>query len=164
MIVLKRDENAKPSVISLDFMTAAAAKQLGAAFAQIEPWSRYPFSEESLTRFLSERESDAPRYVIYADAAVAGAICVRGKWLRGPYLQFLGVVPKFQKRGYGQLAFAWFEAHARQTAMDNFWVAASSFNASAIGFYERLGFKQVAVLDDLIKPGFSELLFRKRLT
>jgi ribosomal protein S18 acetylase RimI-like enzyme len=88
---------------------------------------------------------------------------VRRNWLRGPYLQFLGVLPAFQHRGIGSLALTWFENEARTGRAQNLWVAASDFNARALSFYERRGFNRVATLEDLIVKGGSEILLRKRL-
>ena len=68
---------------------------------------------------------------------LAGAIGVRRNWLRGPYLQFLGILPAFQRRGIGSVALDWFEGEARAAQAQNLWVAASDFNARALAFYER---------------------------
>jgi len=41
-------------------------------------------------------------------------------------------------------------------------ISVSSFNTEARRFYERQGFAEVALLPDLIKPGFDEVLMRRR--
>jgi diamine N-acetyltransferase len=151
-----------PSV-ALEAMTPETALLLAPAIAAIDPWARHQYPASRLSTFLGTVEPDAPRFAIRSGEDIAGAMVVRFNWLRGPYLQFLGVLPLYQNQGLGRLSIAWLEATARAREEKNLWVAASGFNASAIKFYEREGFKQVADLDDLISAGETELLFRKRL-
>jgi ribosomal protein S18 acetylase RimI-like enzyme len=54
------------------------------------------------------------------------------------------------------------ELEARGTAT-NIWACVSGFNTRAQQFYEKHGFERMAVLDDLVRPGFAEVLIRKRL-
>jgi diamine N-acetyltransferase len=144
-------------------MTAESAAPLGGAFAEIDPWARYAYTAEALSKYLSDTEAEAPRFEIVVGDTVAGALCFRNNWLRGPYLQFLGILPAFQKQGIGGAALRWFEAEARKSKAQNIWVAASDFNAGALAFYERFGFVRVATLDELVSPEAGEILFRKRL-
>jgi ribosomal protein S18 acetylase RimI-like enzyme len=138
------------------------AADMGRAFAAMEPWSRYPFPPEALTAYFATSEPHAPRFVIEAGGDVAGAIGIRTELLRGPYLQFLGLLPAFQGRGIGVAILDWIEVEAGPSTR-NFWVCASVSNEAAIRFYERHGFQRVAVLDGLVQDGFDELLLRKRL-
>ena len=144
-------------------MPAAETDRLGSVFSAIEPWSRYPFSQDALTRHLSMVEPGAPRYLIRVGGDAAGTLTVRLNWLGGPYLQFLAVVPAHQKNGIGALALHWFEDAARKEKARNLWVAASDFNAGAIRFYERHGFQRAALIDNLIADGLNEVLLRKKL-
>ena len=89
-------------------------------------------------------------------------MCIRDR-LRGPYLQFLGVLPTFQRLGLGRAMLTWFEKEARARGERNLWVATSDFNQNALRFYEHQGFEHAAVLDDLVRDGISEILLRKRL-
>lgn len=161
MIVLR--DTPSVSTITLGAMTPEAALELGQGFAAIDPWARYAFSAETLAAYLSAAEAGAARYAIFIDASVAGAVSIRSAWLRGPYLQFLGVLPAFQAQGAGQLVLAWFEGTARARGDRNLWVAASDFNVSALGFYEHHGFQRAARLDSLIEDGETEILMRKKL-
>ena len=108
-------------------------------------------------------EPGAPRLALLLDNALAGAAVVRPGWLRGPYLQFLAVVPGAQGRGIGSAFMAWMEREARDAKERNLWVAASEINTGAIRLYERQGFKQIATLDDLAWDGRAEIFMRKRL-
>jgi ribosomal protein S18 acetylase RimI-like enzyme len=150
--------------VSLHPMTASAAATCGQTFASIDPWVRYPISPGALIGYLSACESDAPRYALQVDGVLAGALGMRKSWLKGPYLQFFGVLPEFQRHGLGRMVLDWLEADARASGERNLWVAASSFNHVALHFYERQGYERVAVLDDLVCDGMTEILLRKRLT
>jgi ribosomal protein S18 acetylase RimI-like enzyme len=148
----------------LEPMTPVAAKILGPLLSGIDPWARYAYTGRVLTTFLASEEAGAPRFAIKVDRVIAGAVGVRNNWLRGPYLQFLGILPAYQSHGIGGSILDWFESEARDADAQNLWVVASEFNARAMSFYERHGFSRIATLTDLIVDGSSEILLRKRLT
>lgn len=139
------------------------ARRLGEAFAAIDPWAAYAYPASALAAYFGSQEPGAPRFLLMLGGEIAGALGVRLAWLRGPYVQFLGLLPKFQRRGLGSVALAWVEHEARSAGNRNLWVAASQINADALRFYERHGFAQVANLDDLVYDGRTEILLRKRL-
>ncbi len=128
----------------------------------MEPWSRYPFSPEALATYFAGGEPHAPRFAVEVGGETAGAIGLRLELLRGPYLQFLGILPAYQRLGLGSLLLQWMEREAGSSAR-NLWVCAADFNADAQRFYERHGFTRVALLDDLVQDGRDEVLLRKRL-
>lgn len=136
---------------------------LGEGFAAIDPWARYPYPASALTAYFEAAEAGAPRYAILADGDLAGALGLRQNWLRGPYIQFLGLLPAFQSAGIGGRLLSWCEREAIASGARNLWVAASDFNGDAIRFYERNGFARVAELEGLIRDDRSEILFRLRL-
>lgn len=139
------------------------AEALGEAFAAMDPWRSYPYPAAGLTAYLAKSEPGAPRFLIRSDRKSVGALGLRLDWLRGPYLQFLGVLEGFQGQGLGRLALDWIEGEARAANQRNLWVAASDFNQGAIRFYEREGYRAVAALDGLVQDGRAEILMRKRL-
>ncbi len=149
--------------VSFRPITSENVGHLGAAFAAIDPWAHYNYTAEALSKYLGDREENAPRYQIVVGEAVAGAIVIRKNWLRGPYLQFLAILPSFQGRGVGSAALSWFEAEAMKDRVRNIWVCASDFNAGALAFYQRFGFVRVATLDGLVSDDMGEILLRKRL-
>ncbi|RUP10973.1 GNAT family N-acetyltransferase [Hyphomicrobium sp.] len=162
------DKDAAPAAVSalavtFEPMTAEAAECLGSAFAQIDPWAHYAYTAATLAGFLADEEPGTQRFQIIAEQALAGAIVIQSKWLRGPYLQFLGVLPAFHRRGLGRSALGWFESAARADGARNLWVAASEFNVAAQTFYERHGFVRIASIDGLVAEGTAEILFRKQL-
>jgi len=139
------------------------APRLGEAFTAIDPWAAYVYPASALAAYFASQEPGAPRFLLTLGGEIAGAVGLRLGWLRGPYIQFLGLLPKFQRRGLGSMALAWVEHEARSAGNRNLWVAASQINADALRFYERHGFAQVAKLDDLVYDGRTEILLRKRL-
>ena len=144
-------------------MTGTGATILGTGLAAIDPWARYAYTPAALTAYLGAHEPDAPRFEILLEREIAGAVGIRRNWLRGPYLQLLGVLPEFQNHGVGERTLVWFETEARSYGAQNLWVAASDFNARALAFYERHDFVRVATLADLVAPDSAEILLRKRL-
>jgi diamine N-acetyltransferase len=161
-ILLRQGASETPPV-SLVAMTPEVAAQLGPAFADMDPWARLGFTANALTQYFANPEPGAPRYAVRVGDAIAGAAGFRTAWLRGPYLQFLGLLTPYQGQNVGPLVLAWFEGQARARGERNLWVAASDFNPAAIRFYERHGFRHAALFEDLIADGYNEILLRKRL-
>lgn len=144
-------------------MTNNEAGPLAQAVSVLEPWRTYGYPAEKLAGYLAKSEAGAPQFILRRDGEVAGGIGLRLNWMRGPYIQFLAVLPPFQCQGLGSAVIAWVEAQARAGEERNLWIAASEINTHARRLYERLGFCEVAKLDDLVCEGRSEILYRKRL-
>jgi len=144
-------------------LSEADAQRLGAAFAAIDPWAAYGYAAETLVKFLATVEPGAQRLALTYEGSVVGAVVIRPAWLRGPYLQFLAILPGAQGQKLGSAFLAWMEREARDAGERNLWVAASEINGDAIRFYLRHGFQPAAHLDDLAYDGRTEILFRKRL-
>lgn len=141
----------------------AEALELGAIFAAIDPWARYPVAAGTLAGFFAAIEPGNPRFAIKRDGALIGAIGLRTNWFRGPYIQSFALAPSAQGQGIGSAAMAWVEAQARAAQDRNLWVAASDFNTGAQRFYARNGFERIGAIDGLLQDGIAEILMRKRL-
>lgn len=139
------------------------AQWLAEAFANIDPWASYAYPAQALAAYLAKQEPGAPRFLLKLGSETAGAAGMRLGWLRGPYIQFLGLLPSFQRRGLGSAVLAWAARESRAAKDRNLWVAASDINGDAIRFYERHGFAPVAQLEGLVYDGRTEILLRKRL-
>lgn len=150
-------------VASLGAMPSGETARLGDAIGQMDPWRTYGYPASALTRMLAMVEPGAPRFAFFLDDCVVGAAVIRAAWLRGPYLQFLALLPEAQGRGVGTAFMAFMEREARAAEERNLWVAASEINDGAIRFYERHGFVRVAALDGLAYDDRVEFLLRKRL-
>ncbi len=148
---------------SIDALALEDVGSLAAAFADMEPWRSYPFSPASLMSYLGGQEPGAPRMALRLGARTVGVIGLRLQWLRGPYVQFLGLLREAQGAGLGRLALDYVEAEARRGSERNVWVAVSDFNRRARVFYERAGYEVAAELPGLVMEGRAEILMRKRL-
>lgn len=137
---------------------------LAARIVAMDPWRRYAtYTAEDLAGYLGHVEPEAPRFLILENDIVVGAFGVQHGWLRGPYLQFLAVLPEGQRRGIGSAVLMWIEAEARANRERNLLVLTSAFNAPALAFYERHGFTRVGPLADLVADGITEIMLHKRL-
>lgn len=136
---------------------------LGEIFSALDPSATYRVSPQTLAGYYAAIEPGAPRFKIKLDKETAGILGLRLAWLRGPYLQYLAVVPRFQGRRIGTRLLAWFEHEARARSERNIWICASAFNEGAARLYQRHGFEIVAALDGLVADPHIELLMRKRL-
>ena len=128
-----------------------------------EPWISLKFSVNSLASYLVRDDAALHRYVVSVDDNLAGVICVRYPWLRGPYIELLGVFPNYRGKGIGKLVLAWAETEARREAK-NLWVLTSSFNHQALNFYQGIGFYPIGPIQGLVTPEHDEILLRKCLS
>jgi ribosomal protein S18 acetylase RimI-like enzyme len=151
------------SDVSLRGLPPGEPVRLGPLFAAIDPWARLGYKPEALAGYLATIEKSAPRYAIMVGNEVAGAAGVRFNWLRGPYLQFLGILPAYQKRKLGGAFLAWLVHEARRHGEQNVWVLSSTFNDGALRFYEANGFVRTGEIPDLVAPDTAEILLRRRL-
>lgn len=157
-----RAVEAAPGLL-LEPFPAELADDFGTVFAGMPPWLDYTYPAERLAFYFATEEPGAPRLLIRSRGEAAGVMGLRSPWLRGPYLQFLGIIPKFQNRGIGRAVLTWWEKHARLCGETNLWLTVSETNAPARAFYARNGFCEAAILPELVADGCSEILMRKRL-
>jgi diamine N-acetyltransferase len=149
--------------VALTPLQEGEAEVLGEVFAAIDPWKSYPFTAAALAGYFAQHEPDAPRFALRLGDQLAGVVGLRLNWLRGPYLQFLGIAPAFQTAGLGKLVLDWIDHEARSGSAHNVFVCATDTNAKAIAFYKRHGFRLVGDLADLVQAGKTEVLLRKML-
>lgn len=147
---------------SLSLLTAEEAKPLSVALADMDPWLTLGYQSGGLYSYLTRPDAGLARYAVYAPGELSGIVCVRYPWLCGANLELLAILPGFQGLGIGAGLLGWLTEEARMLA-SNLWTTVSSFNTAAQRFYVRQGFETVARLNDLVKPGYDELLLRKRL-
>lgn len=135
---------------------------LAASLATMDPWRTLGYQSFALQRYLEQADPALRCYGLRRANDLAGVACIRFPWLRGPYLELLAILPKFQGQGLGGAIVDWWEAQARPMA-GNLWTATSEWNTGARKFYQRAGFLEVGRLPDLVAPGRTELLLRKPL-
>jgi ribosomal protein S18 acetylase RimI-like enzyme len=150
--------------LALAPLAAENAGKLGEALAAIPPWSVIGYPAERMTRGLMREQPSVKRFEVMADRELAGLIAIQEPFLHGPYLQLLAVLPAFQGRNVGLRLLRWMEAEARKAEARQLWLCVSAFNERARAFYERFGFKEMAVLDKLATDASDEVFMRKRLS
>ncbi|MDD1650931.1 MAG: GNAT family N-acetyltransferase [Methylococcaceae bacterium] len=138
------------------------ANHIGGQLAALDPWLTLGFSPSVLSGYLQRDDPALHRYAVSVDEALAGVICIRHPWLRGPYIELLGLADGFRGQGIGRALLDWVEREVH-TVANNVWVAASSFNERALAVYRGAGFEPVGVIEGLVREGRDEVLLRKRL-
>jgi GNAT superfamily N-acetyltransferase len=139
------------------------AAELATLFAAIPPWRTIGYSQSQLRAFFDRPDPALHRFaVVAAGGALQGALAVRYPWLRGPYLEILGLGPAAQGHGLGRQLIGWMAAEAGPGSR-NLWALVSAFNTQARLFYRRQGFIEITTFDDFVVAGSNEVLLRKVL-
>jgi len=141
-------------------MSNADADFVSRQLAKIDPWRSLGYSSEGLCRYFLRKDPALSRYLVFVNNRKAGIVCVRYPWLRGAYIEMIGLSESFQGMGIGREVIGWIEAQTL-AASQNIWAMVSAFNKRAISFYERAGFVKIAPVHDLIRRGEDEILYRK---
>ena len=137
------------------------AELLAEQFSHSQPWQTLGISATGLKNYLLKQDSHLYRYAVQVDNRVIGIICIRTPWLRGDYIELLGLIESYRGRGIGTELLEWAEANASKQN-NNLWLLSSSFNHPALQFYQAHGFKQIGIIEGLVHPDCDELLLRKR--
>ena len=147
---------------TLHRLKRSEAPDLAARLVAMDPWLTLGYRAVALAAHLSRPDSTFFRYAISVAGHPAGLVALRYPWLKGIYLELLALFPPYQGLGLGREVMAFVETRARPHTK-NFWTAVSAFNHRGRLFYQKLGFLEVATLENLIKEGHDELLLRKIL-
>lgn len=139
------------------------AQDLGARLARIDPWKNLGFSASVLAGAVLPDPPTRRRFGIEIGDRVAGVVGIMPVWLRGPYLELLGILPEFQGTGTGSAILHWMESEAIATRDRNLWTCVSAPNRDALRFYEANGFRPQTRLEGLVVTGEDEILMRKSL-
>lgn len=143
-------------------LSAEEAQLLSAAFALSQPWLTLGVSATDLKNYFLRDDTHLYRYAVRVNGQLAGVISLRYPWLRGAYIELLGLIDAYRGQGIGADILQWAETEARQQS-NNLWLLTSSFNQQALQFYQRQGFQQIGVVEGLVHPDYDEILLRKRL-
>ncbi len=99
-------------------------------------------------------------WAIEIDREIAGFVILQmGGTFKG-YIQTVCVDVAYRGRGIGKKLLQFCEEWILKIS-PNIFICVSSFNHGAIRLYKEFGFKLVGELDNFVKDGFIELLFRK---
>jgi GNAT superfamily N-acetyltransferase len=125
----------------------------------MDPWLTLGYKAEALSSYLLRADSNLNRYCLTGSGKICGVLAVRSPWLFGPLIELIALFDSFRGHGIGAQIIEWVGGAFESP---NIWATVSSFNKHAQRFYTKTGFEQITVLDDLIKPGWNEILLRKR--
>jgi ribosomal protein S18 acetylase RimI-like enzyme len=152
------------SIGLLRSLSPGNAEPLAVALAAMPPWSVIGWPARSMAASLKRERPSVHRFELLVDGELAGVVAIQNPFLHGPYLQVLAVLPAFQGRNLGAAILQWMEEEARSVESRQLWLCVSDFNTRARAFYERFGFKEAAVLDQLASDASDEVFMRKRLS
>jgi diamine N-acetyltransferase len=139
-----------------------SAGVIAEALVCTDPWKRLGYRESGLLAYLTRQDPALARYRIMHGQNLSGVVCIRYPWLRGPFLELIGVLDGFQGLGLGKAILEWMEKEASGVS-PNLWTTVSSFNHRAAAFYLRHGFMEATILKDFLKHGEDEILLKKRI-
>jgi ribosomal protein S18 acetylase RimI-like enzyme len=147
---------------------AAAAQEAAAIAAAVvgQPLlSRYGTSGEGLAKSLGEAMARGERVVVAEEGGqVVGMawFLVGGTLGLGGYLRLIALHPGQEGRGVGGELLAEVERAVAQASRHLF-LLASDFNDGARRFYAARGYREVGVMEGLVKDGIGEVMYWKRL-
>jgi len=151
------------SLCSIEKINKEEAAVLASILSTIDPWKTLSYSEEKLYSYLVTPDALLSCFSVKQNNQLVGTICVRYPWLKGAYLELLGIMPEYQNLGIGRVLLNWLEAEATKYKAKNIWALVSSFNVDAIDFYYKNSFQRIGDIDNFVKEGYSEILLRKAI-
>lgn len=86
-----------------------------------------------------------------------------GMFYRFPYIRLLAVNAAHRSDGVGSLLLGYVEGLLRQRENGKVFLTVAEFNGQAKRLYERLGYREVALVPDLFHPGYAEHVMMKLL-
>jgi [ribosomal protein S18]-alanine N-acetyltransferase len=94
------------------------------------------------------------------DHELAGFVIMQTQGTFKGYIQTIFMKESWRGRGLGRKLIQFCENRILKYS-PNIFICVSSFNSGAAKLYEELGYKRVGELEDFLKKGYSELLYRK---
>jgi len=123
-----------------------------------DPWITLGFDYEQCRKAFKGTSKEI--WVVEIDKEVAGFVILQiGGTFKG-YVQTICIDVVYRGRGIGKKLLQFCEERILKIS-PNIFICVSSFNDRAIRVYKEFGFKLVGELDNFVKDGFTELLFRK---
>lgn len=126
--------------------------------ASTDPWITLgiPY-EQCLTAFKGPCKEF---YIMQADEEIAGFVILQVCGSFKGYIQTLCIDQRFRGKGLGTILLQFCESRILKLS-PNIFICVSSFNKGALKLYLDFGFKLVGELENFVKDGYTELLFRK---
>jgi ribosomal protein S18 acetylase RimI-like enzyme len=146
-------------------LARAEIPALAAALAAVPLMARYGNDAARLGRALEGALDRGESVLVADDEGVLRGLAwfvTSGTLALGGYLRLIALVPGAEGRGTGVALLRAFEAEVARASRHAF-LLVSDFNAGAIRFYEREGYRRVGELPGLVLSDVAEVLYWKRL-
>jgi ribosomal protein S18 acetylase RimI-like enzyme len=153
------ETNSRPIPV-IEPLKRGDVRKISCELAGMDPWRSLGYRPLDFAHYLLHSDCALSRYAISVSGNLSGVLAIRFPWLFGPFIELIALFDGSRGKGIGRRVIDWIRD--RYPAERNIWVSVSSSNLDAQKFYDRLGFTWVAALEDLVKPGSSEILLRKR--
>jgi ribosomal protein S18 acetylase RimI-like enzyme len=129
-----------------------------------EPWITLRWDRKRATKALRDGVKIGEVLVAAIGKEVAGFIVFLPKegFPLGGYVRLLAVDERFRGMGIGKALLARAEREIFRH-WPNVFLLVSSFNTSAQGFYQRLGYQRIGEITDATVRGHSEFIMRKTI-
>lgn len=130
--------------------------------ASSEPWTTADEDQESLEQLLLPAVGRGVLYGAEEDSSLAALVYFFSEpvFAMGGLIRFLVVRADMRRRGIGRQLMGFVERKVFDRS-SNIYVCVSSFNEPALRFFEKLGYRKVGEVSDLIVAGHSEWILRK---
>jgi ribosomal protein S18 acetylase RimI-like enzyme len=138
------------------------AETIGAILAAIDPWQRNGRTHAEMAARFRDPDPGVARFAVMRDDAVVGGIIVRFPFLKGAYLETLGLAATARGSGIGRAIIDWMGREIDGRA-NNLWLCVTEWNTPARAFYTMQGFTEVAPLPGLVVEDQAEILMRKQI-
>lgn len=138
------------------------AEAIGAILAAIDPWKRNRRTETEIAARFRDPDPGVARFAVIRDDAIVGGVIIRYPFLKGAYLETLGLAATARGSGIGAAIIDWMGRQIDGRA-DNLWLCVTDWNTAARRFYTAHGFLEVAPLPGLVTEDQVEIFMRKRM-
>ena len=123
-----------------------------------DPWITLKIDYDQCIRAFEGLSKEV--YIIEIENLIAGFVILQTSGTFKGYIQTICVDEDYRGIGLGKQLLQFCEDRILNIS-PNIFICVSSFNKGAIGLYEEFGFKLIGKLDNFVKDGFTELLYRK---
>lgn len=135
---------------------------IAARLAGIDPWARVGRPAAAFERLMTRESPGAHRFALRRDGRPIGYLSLRWPFMRGAYIETIGIFPEAQGQGLAARIVAWIGAEVALEAA-NIWLSVTEWNTPARAAYAALGFVEIGPIPDLVVVGQTELFMRKPL-
>lgn len=145
-------------IINLHVVDKQQIAVCAAMMAKSDPWITMEIGYDQCLKAFEGSSKEI--WVVEIDKEIAGFVILQLCGTFKGYIQTICVDAAYRGRGIGTKLLQFCEERILKIS-PNIFICVSSFNNGAIRLYKEFGFKLVGELDNFVKDGFTELLFRK---